>query len=130
MPEFEDRAVVQAPLEEVWKLIVDPTRYPEWWAGIARIDGVAPGGDGFNLYHPDEPERPWPQRVEQRSDGRVTISCLTSAIRYEWRLQPDAGATQVEIEVEIPDDWADHLESQRALIGESLGRLATLAGRT
>jgi uncharacterized protein YndB with AHSA1/START domain len=123
--QFEDAAVVPAPLEEVWKLIVDPTRYPEWWAGIARTEAENP--DEFTLYHPDEPERPWPQRVEQRSDGRVVISCMTSAIRYAWSLQPRDGATAVEIAVEIPDDWADHVDSQRALIRESLGRLGTLA---
>ena len=125
MPEFDDHATASAPMEEIWKLLVDPTRYPEWWAGIARVDGAAAPG-AFDLFHHDEPDRPWPQRVESQ-DGALIVSCLTSAMRYDWQLEPVGGGTRVGVHVEIPPDWASHLESQRSLIRESIRRLVALA---
>lgn len=32
------RARLRAPPEEVWKLLYDPARFPEWWAGIAAVE--------------------------------------------------------------------------------------------
>jgi uncharacterized protein YndB with AHSA1/START domain len=53
---FHDTATAGAPVEEIWKLLVDPTRYPEWWAGIAAVD--VRDADAFTLYHPHEPGVP------------------------------------------------------------------------
>ena len=38
MPEFEDRARSDAPPEDVWKLLYDPARFPDWWAGIGSVE--------------------------------------------------------------------------------------------
>ncbi|MGH2942050.1 MAG: SRPBCC family protein [Solirubrobacteraceae bacterium] len=130
MPEFHACTTTPAPIEEVWKLLVDPTRYPEWWAGIAAIEQADGSSDGFTLYHPDEPALPWPQEIERRSDDRLVISCMTSAMRYEWQLGTADGETRIDAHVEIPDDWAGHLESQRDLIRRSLAELAVLAERS
>ncbi|HVC35029.1 MAG TPA: SRPBCC family protein [Chloroflexota bacterium] len=35
-------AQVAAPLETVWTLLSDPSRYGEWWS--ARTEGIEPGG--------------------------------------------------------------------------------------
>ena len=32
MPGFTLSARCQAPVEEVWKLLFDPARFPDWWA--------------------------------------------------------------------------------------------------
>lgn len=46
--EFVLTARSQAPVEEVWKLLHDPARFPEWWAGI---ETVRPDGrDHFTLW--------------------------------------------------------------------------------
>ena len=127
MPQFQATATTPAPIEEVWKLLVDPTRYPEWWAGIASVEQQHDDADGFTLYHPDEPVLPWPQQVEQRSNGQVVISCLTTAMRYDWQLTAADAQTRIDISVAIPEDWADHLESQRDLISRSLDSLTSLA---
>ncbi len=45
MPSFTLRAHTSAPVEQVWKLIHDPTRFPEWWAGIETVQlGMDPPG--------------------------------------------------------------------------------------
>ncbi|MEA2479715.1 MAG: hypothetical protein QOJ07_1637, partial [Thermoleophilaceae bacterium] len=38
MPEFQDSAVSTAPPEEVWKALYDPSRFPDWWAGVGSIE--------------------------------------------------------------------------------------------
>jgi len=38
MPSFNDEAVSEAAPEEVWKLLYDPARFPDWWTGIATVD--------------------------------------------------------------------------------------------
>lgn len=129
MLSFTDRTETTAPIEEVWKLLVDPGRYPQWWAGIARVTEAESGGEAFTLYHPDDPELPWPQRIENGDSGSLVVSCLTSDMRYRWQLDEAGAHTTIGVEVEIPPDWAEHLESQRALISRSLRNLALLSER-
>jgi uncharacterized protein YndB with AHSA1/START domain len=43
MPEFTLTGTTAAPVEEVWKLLFDPSRFPEWWAGIETVHVGSPG---------------------------------------------------------------------------------------
>jgi uncharacterized protein YndB with AHSA1/START domain len=47
MPTFDDATTTRAPVEEVWKLLYDPARFPDWWAGVATVE---PSEEGFTLY--------------------------------------------------------------------------------
>ena len=125
MPQIDDRVLVLAPLEEVWKLVHDPTRYPEWWTGIGSVDEAAP--DGYTMYPEGWPDYPMPQRLSTSSaDGRVTISCLVSDLEYRWHLTADGERTRVEVHVDIPDAEAHRLEVQTAAMTSALARLADL----
>src|SRR5215207_5735677 len=85
MPHIDDEVLIPAPLEEVWKLVHDPTRYPEWWTGIGRVGETA--DDGHTMYPEGWPDYPMPQRLNSSSaHGRVTISCLVSDLEYRWQL--------------------------------------------
>jgi hypothetical protein len=47
MPSFERSATAAAPPEEVWKVLYDPARFPEWWAGIETVEVTTlPAGTG------------------------------------------------------------------------------------
>jgi uncharacterized protein YndB with AHSA1/START domain len=133
MPSFEDSAVSQAPPEEVWKLLYDPSRFPEWWAGIATVEQPEPEDAGhrrFTYYPEGWPDFPMPQLLDTSSDGRrVVVSCLVSDLRFEWRLEPANGgrATLISVFVDIPEQETHRLETQRAVISRSLARLAELA---
>jgi uncharacterized protein YndB with AHSA1/START domain len=129
MPQFSDSAETSAPPEEVWKLLYDPSRFPEWWAGI---ESVAPGRDGgdFTVFPDGYPDFPMPQQLETRRDDRtVKISCLVSDLRFEWRLEEMPGGTRIAVEVEIPELEAGRLDTQRAVAARSLRNLASLATR-
>ena len=127
MPSFHDSADAQAPPEEVWKLLYDPARFPEWWAGIATVE---PGTDGKYTMFPDGyPDFPMAQMLDTQRDGHsVTVSCLVSDLVFEWVLEPlDGERTRINVHVEIPDAEAARLETQKEVIRASLHTLAEIA---
>jgi hypothetical protein len=77
----------------------------------------------FDLFHHDEPDRPWPQCVESQ-DGALIVS--SPRARCDWQLE-GGSADARPLHVEIPPDWAAYLESQRSLIREPPRRLVALA---
>ena len=128
MPSFHDETISAAAPEEVWKLLYDPARFPEWWAGVATIELGAGDGREFTLYPDGYPDFPMPQLLERGHEaGRVTISCMVSDLRFDWRLQPAGVGTRITVDVEIPDAEAHRLDTQRELVGTSLRRLAEVA---
>jgi uncharacterized protein YndB with AHSA1/START domain len=126
MPSFADSAVSAAPPEEVWKLLYDPSRIPEWWAGIAT---VAPSPGGVTLYADGYPDFPMPQLVTTTPGERgIRFSCQVSEIRMDWQLSERGdGGTNIAVEIEIPAREAHRLATQRAEVAASILRLAELA---
>jgi uncharacterized protein YndB with AHSA1/START domain len=129
MPWFEDSAVSQAPPEEVWKLLYDPSRFPEWWAGMETVETGGPAG-GFTYYPEGRPDLPLPQLLDAaRDDRRIVVSCLTTDLRLDWRLEPASGGrgTLIRVVVDAPESETEMLEGQRTSVSRSLARLAELA---
>ena len=60
MPGFTLTAAT-APVEEVWKLLFDPSRFPEWWAGIETVRVASPGG--YTMWPDGYPDFPMPQHL-------------------------------------------------------------------
>jgi uncharacterized protein YndB with AHSA1/START domain len=128
MPAFHDTATSSAPPEEVWKLLYDPSRFPDWWAGVGTVDVT--GGSEYTMYPEGYPDFPMAQLLDtERTGHRVTVSCLVSDLRFEWRLEPAAEGTRITVDVEIPESEAHRLESQREVISTSMRQLAELAAR-
>ena len=126
MPSFHDTASSAAPPENVWKLLYDPARFPDWWAGIGTVE-VRDAGS-YTMYPDGYPDFPMAQLLDTQHDQhRVTISCLVSDLRFEWRLEPDGEGTLISVDVEIPEVEAHRLEGQREMISASMRRLAALA---
>ncbi len=128
MPTFTLTARSLTPVEEVWKLLHDPARFPEWWDGMAT---VVPGPDGvYTMWPAGWPDFPMQQRLQAGTgDGRVTISCLVSDIVFRWQLRAAGEATDIEVEVELPEHEAHRVPEQRRSIERSLDFLVALAGR-
>jgi uncharacterized protein YndB with AHSA1/START domain len=126
LPSFHDSAISRAAPEEVWKLLYDPARFPDWWAGVGTVQL---GDEGSYTMFPDGyPDFPMTQMLDSRRDRRqVVVSCLVSDLRFEWRLAPSGEGTQITVDVEIPDTEAHRLQSQREVIATSLRRIAELA---
>jgi uncharacterized protein YndB with AHSA1/START domain len=126
MPSFHDSAISAAPPEEVWKLLYDPARFPEWWAGIATVD--VQGDEEYTIYPDGYPDFPMAQLLDtRRGQQRVTVSCLVSDLRFEWQLEPAGDGTRITVDVEIPETEAHRLDTQRVVIQTSMRQLAELA---
>jgi uncharacterized protein YndB with AHSA1/START domain len=127
MPSVVEHATSPAPPEEVWKLLYDPSRFPEWWAGMERVE-LGPDADAFTFWFEGWPDHAMPQRLVTRRDGRrVTISCLVSFVELDWRLSEDGGGTRIDVRAAIPEEESARLEEVRAGLAESVRRLAATA---
>jgi uncharacterized protein YndB with AHSA1/START domain len=126
MPDFTLTRLANAPVEEVWKLLFDPTRFPEWWSGVETVRTDAP--DQYTMWPDGYPDFPMPQRLRvDRASGRVTVSCQVSDIDVTWRLAESEQQTIIEVRVELPKAEAQRLHGQRVALAESLANLAALA---
>lgn len=125
MPAFEDLRMCRAPAAEVWKLLFDPARFPEWWAGMDRVE-ESPGA--LTRYMSAWPDFPYPTQVVTRTEeSRVVISCMLSDIVHEWSLEPADAGCAVRIRIDVPEDEAARLPAVAAESTESLDRLVALA---
>ena len=57
----------------------------------------------------------------------MSVSCLVSDLRFEWRLEPAGAGTRISVEVEIPDAEAHRLAGQQEAIASAVRRLAAVA---
>ncbi len=124
---FDQTTTSEAPPEEVWKLLYDPARFPQWWAGVGSVE---PGDGRYTMYPEGYPDFPMPQTLAaSEENGTVTISCLVSDLCFAWRLRPVGGGTEISVHVEIPDAEAHRIDAQREIIAQSLTRLAISAAQ-
>jgi len=130
MPSFTDTTHTDGAPEAVWKLLYDPARFPDWWAGIASVETSDAVDGGYVMYPEGYPDFPMAQTLRsERDDGRVTVSCMVSDLVFEWKLEPlETGeGTTIRVNVEVPEAEAARLDTQRELISASLHNLARLA---
>jgi uncharacterized protein YndB with AHSA1/START domain len=126
MPGFTLTGHAHAPVEDVWKLLFDPTRFPEWWAGVETVRVEQPGA--YTMWPDGYPDFPMPQLLRtDRAAGRITISCQVSDIDVTWQLADTAPGTAITVRVELPEAESHRLDGQRELITASLANLSELA---
>lgn len=130
MPEFDDETMSSASPVQIWKLLYDPLRFPEWWSGFADVTpGDARGGAGdITLWLDGYPDFPLPQRIEtDPGERRIVVSCTVSDLVFQWQLEPCDGGTRIAVHAEIPEREAARVAAQREIVASSLRRLAALA---
>ena len=126
MPEFALSASCRAPVEDVWKLLFDPVRFPDWWVGVETVRPDAPGE--FTQWPAGYPDFPMPQKLRvDHANERVTVSCQVSDIEFTWQLAEAGGGTSIHVSASLPEREAHRLDGQHQVIEESLRRLTALA---
>jgi uncharacterized protein YndB with AHSA1/START domain len=126
MPAFAASARCQVPVEEVWKLLFDPARFPDWWAGIETVRKDAP--DQFTLWPTWDPDVPMTQKLRvDEANVRITISCQVRDIDTVWQLAEAGTGTRITVNVTLPESEAHLLDGQRWLVERSMRRLTALA---
>ena len=71
---FELESVCRAPAIDVFKILHDPSRIPEWWAGVDRVET---GPDGTITRY----TREWPVERFLRDAKLLDIGAGTNEIR-------------------------------------------------
>jgi uncharacterized protein YndB with AHSA1/START domain len=108
---------VPAPPEEVWGLVSDPARLPQWWPAVSRVEEASSTAWTTVLSSPKgktiradytrleiEPERRlvWRQELEETPFERILARAVT-----EIALSADEGGTRVTIALDQkPRGWA------------------------
>lgn len=126
MPGFSLTGRARAPAEDVWKLLFDPTRFPEWWDGVETVHADGPGT--YTQWLAGYPDFPMPQVLRSdQTEGRVTISCQVSDVDVAWRLAAAGAETSIEVRVDVTEAEAHRLDQLHTMIATSLSSLAALA---
>ena len=100
MPRYAARRVLPATVEDVWAVLAEPARFPEWWPGVEAVDpgrrGLVPGGmwkiDGGG------PKMSFRRRPEMAGDlllievvprAKVVFQLIAEGMWVELELEPD-----------------------------------------
>jgi uncharacterized protein YndB with AHSA1/START domain len=114
LPRYEARRTLPAPAEEVWAVLADPARWPEWWPGLVGAQSsvrraLAPGAHWLL----EGTERPSYRRRPQLGGSllflevvplrRIAFQLTGEHAEVELDLQPvEDGETQATLAVETP----------------------------
>jgi uncharacterized protein YndB with AHSA1/START domain len=114
---LREEIVVRATPEEVWGLVSDPARLPQWWPGVTRVEEASadawttvlssPKGKSVRIDYSRVEAEPvrrvvWRQEVEESPFERILASATT-----EIALAEDADGTRVTVSLEQrPRGWA------------------------
>ncbi|GAA4702447.1 hypothetical protein GCM10023215_47130 [Pseudonocardia yuanmonensis] len=123
---IEERRQCRAPAVEVWKLLHDPLRFTEWWAGITGVEATS---DGAILYAEAlMPGVAIPVRVTAGLDGeQMRFGCMITDDVYIWTLEPLPDGCSVSVHVDVASDEDERVHARRAEIAASLPRLVAAA---
>lgn len=125
MPGFTLTGETSAPVEEVWKLLFDPTRLPEWWSVDAVRDDAAAAHQLDLLGLADLPI-PFITRFD-RAGGRVVMSCQVSDSAFTWQLAEHGSGTRMTVRVDVAPTDTHLLPLERKVVAASLVALAQMA---
>jgi uncharacterized protein YndB with AHSA1/START domain len=111
-----ERTVPAAPAD-VWRVVSDPARLPQWWPGVSRVEEASPEAwtkvltspkgksvraDYTRLEAEEARRLLWRHEVEESPFERILARSTT-----EIFLEPEDGRTRVEIAVsQQPRGWA------------------------
>jgi uncharacterized protein YndB with AHSA1/START domain len=134
--------VVPATVDEVWALVSDPARLPEWWPGVTRVEEASPErwtavfaspkgkavrADYTRLEAQDRDRLVWRQEVEDSPFERI----LAAAVTFIELSRAQDGGTRVVIALDQrPRGWARFAPVQFRAAGrrQVKGALAGLRG--
>jgi uncharacterized protein YndB with AHSA1/START domain len=113
----QHETLVSVPVDEVWRVVSDPARLPDWWPGVTRVEGatalswttVMQSAKGkavradYTRTAASEPDRiEWRQELEGTPFERILAEALTSV-----ELAPEEGGTRVALAIDqTPRGWA------------------------
>ena len=107
MSSWRQQALIEAPVDEVWELLVEPRRWPEWNPDVIKVTGGPAEieiGSTFDASGPGPMRMPMTAhfKVEQLEDLReVRMKCQVSGFYSHWLLTEARGNTFAELELGV-----------------------------
>jgi len=101
--------IVPASAVDVWRVVSDPARLPQWWPGVSRVEEASPEtwtkvltstkgksvrADYTRLEAEEARRLLWRHEVEESPFERILADSTTEIV-----LEPEDGRTRVEIAV-------------------------------
>jgi uncharacterized protein YndB with AHSA1/START domain len=96
------QAVIDAPLEEVWELVGDPRRHPEWFPRVVEVNGERfdEGERYAQVTKQGRGEIKTNFLIERLEDmHEIKFACQQSGMYAHWLLTDVQGDTFVDVEM-------------------------------
>jgi uncharacterized protein YndB with AHSA1/START domain len=125
---WKQQALIDAPVPDVWDLLCDPTRAPQWSEDVLAVTGAptrVEKGSTFELTTrgPLGIKATTPFRVEELDDmHELKLKCQVSGFYSRWILTDAQGGTFTEVELGV-----EPLEHRRPIAARAVGALHTKA---
>ena len=104
MSSYRTQALIHAPPSQVWELVGDPERHPEWWPRVINVhcDGLEEGCSYRQVLKSPLGVIETDVSVE-RLDGchELTLRCLDTGTYARWLLTEARGGTFLDVEFGI-----------------------------
>jgi uncharacterized protein YndB with AHSA1/START domain len=126
MSSWKQQTLIDAPVAEVWKVLADPKRSPEWAEDVLEVTvGPAEIQKGsiveVTARGPLGLKGTTPFKIEELEDmHELKMKCQVSGFYTHWLLTEAQGGTFTELELGI-----EPLERRRTIQGRAIGALHT-----
>jgi uncharacterized protein YndB with AHSA1/START domain len=102
MSAIKRQAVIDAPVEEVWSLVGDPRRHPEWFPRVVEVNGerFEEGQQYAQVTKQGRGTVETDFRIERLDDlHEIRFACQKSGMYAHWLLTDAQGDTFVDVEM-------------------------------
>jgi uncharacterized protein YndB with AHSA1/START domain len=104
MGPWREQALIEAPVEEVWELVGDPRRYPEWVGSeVLEVTGLPTVEKGAEYEQvtrsPFGTARTTFEIDELEDMHQIRMRCMQSGWYSRWKLTEAAGGTFTDVEI-------------------------------
>jgi hypothetical protein len=99
MSEVHQQALVEAPVSDVWDLVGDPRRYPEWLPRVMEINGERfdEGSEFIQVTRQPLGQEEIHFLIDHRDElQELRMHCVISGMFVHWRLTEAQGSTFVD----------------------------------
>jgi uncharacterized protein YndB with AHSA1/START domain len=96
------QAVIDAPVDDVWDLVGDPSRHPEWFPRVIEVKGERfEEGEAYAQVTKDPIGTSQTDFVIERLDNmrEIRFACQKTGMYAHWLLTDAQGSTFVDVEM-------------------------------
>ena len=104
MGSYKEQALIEAPLDSVWRQVGDPNRYPEWAGEVVEVEGLETVAEGARYKQEGKTPFGGTRKTEFVVDAfdemrEIGVRCMVSGWYVHWLLTEAGKDTFAELEV-------------------------------